>query len=169
MPESDFFWFGDINEEFIQSLIPAIAKMHKQDKKQEIQLWLRSGGGDLGCAVAFRDFIKAQKIRLTVIGIGEVYSSALVVIGCASTRKATEHCRFLFHNLYYCLDENTQLSSDDCVNISAVLNKSREKMCKMLARDFKQKQSLFWELTSEDHYLTAQEMKRKGLIDAILK
>lgn len=168
----DLFWFKDIDDEFIETIIPKIAAIHGQNAEAEIVLWIGSGGGLMSCALAFLDFIKARKINLTTVGIYLVASSTILVWACGKTRKATRHCRFLFHKPSRVLScEETDvvtLSAKECQEIVADLEKGKLEMCRLLARQFNKSIEDLRKLIEDEASLSAREMKKRGYSHGVI-
>ena len=169
---TEFFWFKDIDEEFIQEVIPFIAEVQSANQGAEIIFWINSPGGSLESAIVFLDYIKAAKINLTTIGLGRVDSAAILVWASGKTRVATRHCRFLFHKpeQMFASDGAVQmsLSEKECKEMAGGLKIVNKKMCKLLAQQLAAKAEDIQALVEKEDWVTAQELKRLGLLDKII-
>lgn len=86
----------DIEYDSIGWLIQEIQKM-RDSGEETITLFICSPGGSASPAVGFYDWIRAEKINLITVAIGQVASAALFVFLSGAKRKALLHSIFLMH------------------------------------------------------------------------
>jgi ATP-dependent Clp protease protease subunit len=89
-------WFGPIDTEKFNKVSADIVRLWGAEES-EIFLFINSTGGDASIGFAFYDLIKAMKIKLVTVAIGEADSMAIIVFLAGERRLVTPHTSMLFH------------------------------------------------------------------------
>ena len=90
---------GEVDGEKVDGLIREMRELMEEDPEREITLYLASPGGSVGAGMAFHEYVRVQRVPLTVIGIGEIASIAVIVWLAGRTRKVTRRSFFLIHEV----------------------------------------------------------------------
>jgi len=93
----EVYLIGMIGTENINKTIEEIRKLYEEDPQEEITLLIGSGGGTIGPALTFYEWVKLKSIPLVTVAIGEVSSAAVIIFLAGQKRKATSHSFFLLH------------------------------------------------------------------------
>jgi ATP-dependent protease ClpP protease subunit len=97
MKGREVYLIGMIGAENINKTIEEIRKLYEENPQEEIALLIGSGGGAIGPALNFYEWVKLKNIPLVTIAIGEVSSAAVIVFLAGQKRKATSHSYFILH------------------------------------------------------------------------
>jgi ATP-dependent protease ClpP protease subunit len=89
-------WFGPIDTEKFNRVTSDIVRLWK-DEEADIFLFINSAGGEASIGFAFYDLMKALKIKLTTVAIGEVDSMAIIVFLTGEHRLVSPHTSMFFH------------------------------------------------------------------------
>lgn len=124
-----------------------------------------STGGDMAFMAACLDFLKAAK-DIVMVGTGQVMSAAVPLLAAGGERFVTKNTRLMLHPPY--------VSGAADMNSVQLETEKKELMIgqRLLLRSLaaRSKKSLkFWRsFASYEHYFSAQEALRFGLIDGVL-
>lgn len=72
----------------------------------EIKIHLISPGGHWHSAIAIYDSIKNSKLKITIIGYGEIASAATIILQAADVRLVMPNSLLLIHPISYSLDSD---------------------------------------------------------------
>src|SRR5438477_10404928 len=86
---------GEINYESIKEPLREIDAANHDDSVREIHFTLASWGGDLYCAFALYDQIKASRKPVDVVAAGVCMSAAVMVMQAARLRISRPHTVFM--------------------------------------------------------------------------
>ena len=92
----EVFFMEHIDWASINKLIQEIQKM-RDSGDEAITLFVGSPGGKNTPSIGFYDWIKAEKINLTTVAIGQTSSAALYIFLSGTKRKALAHSMFMVH------------------------------------------------------------------------
>ena len=90
---------GDVTPESISRLSDQVFQLWQEDPEGEITLYVGSVGGGVTAGLAFYELVRACKIPLVTIGLGNVGSMGLIVWAAGTRRLATANTQFLIHEL----------------------------------------------------------------------
>jgi ATP-dependent protease ClpP protease subunit len=92
------YLIGVINTESVNKTREQITALWQDGRqKEEITLFVCSGGGMVVPAISFYEWIKIHKIPLITVAMGEVASAAIPLFLSGKPRKATPHSWFIIH------------------------------------------------------------------------
>lgn len=90
---------GDVDGETIDRLLRDVGDLMDENRKEEVTLYLASGGGSVPAGLAFYEFIRMNDVPLTVIGVGEIASIAVIIWLAGKKRKVSKRSFFLIHQV----------------------------------------------------------------------
>jgi len=93
----EVYLIGMISTENINKIMEEIRKLYEGNPEEEVTLLIGSGGGAIGAALSFYEWIKIKNIRLVTVAIGEVSSAAVIIFLSGQKRKATPNSFFALH------------------------------------------------------------------------
>lgn len=154
----NIFAFGEIDEEFYENFVQELFQ------HDECNLFLTSVGGDIELAFAMYDLIRSHG-NVRTIGVGRVYSAAVIVMQASKIRLLSENSLMMLHH-------PTVHVEDTLDNALSYLN-TTEKLwinaLKLLSEKTNLSVDELKRLLANDLYLTADEAIELGLIDGKLK
>jgi ATP-dependent protease ClpP protease subunit len=142
----------------------------------EATLFISSGGGDLTSAFGFYDHMSwyqdKHKVRLTTVGQGSIMSSALVMLQAGVVRQSFPHTVFMMHEPTYNVESGkTAFQTHNMVGMGESQKLAIDLLCKILASksgvpasDWRHRME-----TGKDVYFGAEQARKWGLIDGILR
>lgn len=97
LEKCEFFFVGDVSVERIAELLSKIKHCFQEDFK--VTLFLSSTGGDPSAAAMFYDAIPifGQRSNLTIVALGDVYSSAVIMFLAGDNRPIGRNANILIH------------------------------------------------------------------------
>lgn len=88
---------GEINYESIKEPLRDLDEANNDDQYESLRLTITSWGGDLYCAFALYDQIKASRKPVDVVAAGVCMSAAVMVMQAARRRVSRPHTVFMVH------------------------------------------------------------------------
>jgi ATP-dependent Clp protease protease subunit len=150
------------------SVIAQLLFLASQDSKKDIQLYINSPGGSLTAALAIYDTMQYIKPAVSTVCVGMAASAAAVLLASGEKGK-----RFALPNSEIMLHQVAVSGvSGEAVEIEIAAKqivKLRSKVNQILAHHTGQPLEKIGKDTDRDFYLSAQEAKKYGLIDEVIK
>lgn len=144
---------GEIGPETLFAFLEAVKG------KEEISIFLYTGGGSVETATCIKDYIEHHKIKATITCGGRCESAGTTILAAGSRRIAYKNCIFMFHQMYAANPDTNERTDDN----------SRKKLDFFKALYSKIYPTIKLSPSPDDcKYLTAKEMYVEGLIDEIL-
>jgi len=161
------FLGGEINDDVANSVIAQLLFLENQDPKKEITLYINSGGGVVSSALAMYDTMNHIKCDVSTVCIGMAASAAALLLagGQKGKRYALPNSEVMIHQV---LGGMQGQASDMEIQAKRVL-KTKEQLNKILAKHTGQSVAQVERDTDRDNYMSAEEAKKYGLIDKVLK
>ncbi len=156
---------GEINKEMAEKLIKQILLL-EADGDEPIKVFIDSPGGDADAGYAIFDMLRFVKPEVLTIGMGTVASAAALVHLAAKkeNRLSLPNAHFLIHQP---LSGIRGVATE--IEIHAIeLEKLREKINVLIAKETGQKVKKVSEDTDRDYWLNAEEALEYGLISRII-
>ena len=157
---------GEVNDEMANSIISQLLFLDAQDSEKDIYLYINSPGGSVSAGLAIFDtmnFVKAD-VQTIVLGMAASMGSFLLTAGQKGKRFALPNAEIMIHQpLGGAQGQATE------IDIAAKhILKTRERLNTILAERTGQDLKTINHDTERDNYMSAQEAKDYGLIDAVL-
>jgi ATP-dependent Clp protease protease subunit len=150
------------------SVIAQLLFLASQDSKKDIQLYINSPGGSLTAALAIYDTMQYIKPAVSTVCVGMAASAAAVLLASGEKGK-----RFALPNSEIMLHQVAVSGvSGEAVEIEIAAKqivKLRSKVNQILAHHTGQPLEKIGKDTDRDFYLSAQEAKKYGIIDEVIK
>lgn len=134
-----------------------------QSGDTDLNVYIKSIGGDVREGWAIYDELKAQNKPITTIAEGEVYSIASVVFLAGNVRKMRPNAQLMIHNPW----TYAQGDAGALKRLSDELQAEEDKMAKFYADKTGQPLSLIKELMSQETYISADEALKLGFATEI--
>ncbi|MBS4761966.1 ATP-dependent Clp endopeptidase proteolytic subunit ClpP [Carnobacteriaceae bacterium zg-ZUI252] len=157
---------GPIDDNVANAVIAQLLFLEAQDPEKDIYLYINSPGGSVSAGLAIYDtmnFIKAD-VQTIVIGLAASMGSFLSSSGAKGKRFALPNAEIMIHQPL----GGAQGQATEIEIAAKHILFTRERLNKILAKNTGQRISKIAKDTDRDNWLTADEAKEYGLIDAVL-
>jgi ATP-dependent Clp protease protease subunit len=167
LKERIVFLSGAIDDPTANTIIAQLLFLESQNKEQDIKLYINSPGGSVTAGLAIFDTMNYVKCDVSTICVGIAASMAAVLLsaGCKGKRLALPNSEVLLHQV---MGGAEGQASDVEISARHIL-KTKEKLNKILAQTTGQKILQLEKDTDRDFYMSAEEAKKYGVIDKIIK
>jgi ATP-dependent Clp protease, protease subunit len=162
------FLSEDVNHVTASLVIAQMLFLESEDPDKEISFYINSPGGSITDGMAIVDTMNYIKCPVSTICIGLAASmgSVLLASGEKGKRFATPNSEILIHQPLISGGLSGQTTE---IKIHADhMVKTREKLNKLLSERTGQSLEQIEKDTERDHYMTAEEALKYGLIDEII-
>ena len=162
------FLSEDVNHVTASLVIAQMLFLESEDPDKEISFYINSPGGSITDGMAIVDTMNYIKCPVSTICIGLAASmgSVLLASGAKGRRFATPNSEILIHQPLISGGLSGQTTE---IKIHADhMVKTREKLNKLLSEKTGQSLEQIEKDTERDHYMTAEEALKYGLIDEII-
>ena len=157
---------GPIEDNMANSIIAQLLFLDAQDSDKDIYLYINSPGGIITSGMAIYDTMKFVKsdVETIVMGMAASMASVLASSGTKGKRFGLPHSQVLIHQPSGgAKGQQTEIQ----IAAQAILD-ARKMMTKILAKNSGQSIQQIIKDTERDHYFTAQQAVKYGLLDGIM-
>ena len=160
MSDRRLFITGEINAD------SAIMLLNLEDDRTPISVFINSPGGEIDNGLLiYDDAIVGSKAPVRTFCSGCAYSMGAVLFTCGKERYMFPHSKLMLHEPL--LGGKIGGNASSIKSISESLLETKSMMNKLLAFHTGKTEEEMDELTSYDHYFSAQEAVEMGLADGI--
>ncbi len=160
-------FIGDaISDPLANAVIAQLLFLQKENKAQDINLYINSPGGSVTAGLAIYDTIQFVQPDVATYCIGQASSMGAVLLaaGTKGKRFALPHARVMIHQPW----GGVQGTAAD-INIHAEeILKMKTNLNRILARHSGQPLERIEKETDRDFFLSAEEAKAYGLVDDVV-
>lgn len=162
------FLGGPIMDAAANAVIAQLLFLESQDPKQDIKLYINSGGGSVSAALAIYDTMQYVKPDVSTICVGMAASAAAVLLaaGAKGKRFALPNAEVLIHQVMAGGIEGQAVEIEITAKHVLYL---KTKMNQILATHTGKHIAQVEKDTDRDFYMSPEEAKKYGLIDEIIK
>lgn len=167
LKERIVFLAGPITDSLANAIIAQLLLLAAQDPERDIQLYINSPGGSVTAGLAIYDTIQYVKPDISTVCVGMAGSMAAVLLAAGTKKK-----RFALPNAEMMLHQVAGGATGPAVEIEIAAKqiiKIKDRLNKILAKHTGQPLSKIEKDTDRDFYLSAEEAKKYGLIDEVIK
>ena len=159
----------DVNPTTASLTIAQLLFLESEDPDKEISLYINSPGGSITDGMAIVDTMNYIKCPVSTICIGMAASmgSVLLASGEKGRRFATPNSEILIHQPLIGGGGLSGQTTEIKIHADHMV-KTREKLNRVLSERTGQSLEQIEKDTERDHYMTAEEALKYGLIDSIL-
>ncbi len=154
---------GEINRDTAITVIGNLLYLDSLNS-EDINIYINSPGGTVSDGLAIIDTMELLKSKVTVIGYGTVASMAAVILACGNRRCCLKHTRLMIHQMYGGIQGNVsdvEIAYNNMMEIkSDIMGLLASKVRKTIRQVEKD--------CERDHWMSAKEAKKYGLIDEVL-
>ncbi len=144
--------------------------LEAQDPGKDIQLYINSPGGSVTAGFAIYDTMQYVKCDVSTIciGLAASFGAFLLAGGAKGKRIALSNAEIMIHQP--ALHGNgVQGQATDIQIVSDHMQKSKERLNRILAQNTGRSVDQIREDTERDHYMSANEALAYGLIDKVIE
>jgi len=167
LKERIIFLGSPINDTVANTVIAQMLFLESEDSKKDIKLYINSPGGSVTAGLAIYDTMQYLKpdVSTICIGIAASMGAVLLAAGQKGKRLALPNSEVMLHQV---MGGAEGQATDIKIRAEHIL-KIKDKLNEILAKHTGQPISKIEKETDRDFYLGAEEAKKYGLIDKIIK
>lgn len=162
------FLGGPITDDTANTIIAQLLFLESIDSKKDIQLYINSPGGSVSATLAVYDTMQHIKNDVATICIGMAASGAAVLVaaGASGKRSVLPNSEIMLHQIM--ISGLGGQASDIEISARQIMN-MKKRLNEILAKHTGQSLEVIEKDTDRDFYLMADEAKKYGLVDKIIK
>ena len=167
LKERIIFLSGPINDASANTVIAQLLFLQHEDTKKDIYLYINSPGGSVTATLAMYDTMKHIKPDVSTICVGIAASGAAVILaaGAKSKRYALPNAEVMIHQVM----GGAEGQATEIEITARHMIKIKDRLNKILAEATGQPVKKVEADSDRDFYMDADEAKKYGMIDAVLK
>lgn len=156
-----------ITNDLANLVVAQMLFLESDDENKDIYLYINSPGGSVYAGLAIYDTMQLIKpdVRTICFGMAMSMGAFLLAGGAKGKRAALPNAKIMIHQVSSGFEGQ---ASDIAIHAREVVE-LREKLDRMLAENCGQEYEQVAKDTERDHFMTAEQARDYGLIDAILE
>jgi len=165
--ERIIFLGGPIEDHTANLVIAQLLFLESEDAKKDISLYINSPGGSVTATLAMLDTIHYIKPNVSTVCVGMAASGAAVLLAAGKKGK-----RFILPNAEVMIHQpwgGAQGQATDIEITARHILSVRDRLNKILAKHTGKQLSQIEKDVERDFFMSAEEAKKYGLIDDVLK
>ncbi len=161
------FLAGPIDDYTANIVIAQLLFLEAEDPKKDISLYINSPGGSVTAGLAIYDTMEHIKPDVATICVGIAASMGAVLLssGAKGKRFALPNAEIMIHQV---MGGAEGQASDIEITARHIL-KTKENLNRILAKNTKKTTVQLTKDSDRDYYMSAEEAKDYGLVDAVMK
>jgi len=161
------FLGGPIDDNVANIIIAQLLFLESEDPKKDITLYINSPGGSVTSTMAIIDTMNHLQAAVSTVCVGIAASGAAMILSAGSKNK-----RYSLPNAEVMIHQplsGTEGQASDIAIAAQHILKTKDTLNKMLAKNTGKPLSQIEKDTDRDFYMSAEEAKKYGIIDEIIK
>ena len=160
------FLGGEIDDDTANLVVAQMLFLEMEDPDQDIMLYINSPGGSTSAGMAIYDTMHYVKCEVSTVCVGMAASMGafLLATGAKGKRKALPNAEIMIHQP---LGGARGQATDIAIQAEQIMRIKR-KMNELLSKHTGQTIKTIEKDVERDHYMTADEALKYGLIDEII-
>ena len=160
------FISGEVNDEMANAVCAQLLFLQSQDPKKDINVYINSPGGSVTAGLAIYDTMQFVKCPVATYCIGQAASMGAVLLtaGEKGRRFALPNARIMIHQPW----GGAEGKASDIEITAREILRLKERLNEILAKHAGRKLEDVVKDTDRDHFMSAEEAKKWGLIDEVL-
>ncbi len=161
------FLGGVIDDETANIIIAQLLFLESQNSKEDIKLYVNSPGGNVSSALAIYDTMQYVKPDVATICLGVAASAAAVILasGAKGKRSILPNGEVMIHQV---MGGAQGQATDVDIHAKHIL-KIKERINQILAKHTGQPLKKLEQDSDRDYFMSAEESKKYGIVDKIIK
>lgn len=166
LKERIIFLLGEVEDHMANLVVAQLLFLESENPEKDIHLYINSPGGVVTAGLAIYDTIQFIKPDVSTLCIGQAASAAALLLcaGADGKRYALPNSRVMIHQP---LGGFRGQATDIEIHAREILT-VRERLNAIMAKHTKKTTEQIMTDTDRDHFLSAEEAKSYGIIDAVL-
>ena len=159
------FITGEITDQTADSVVAQLIFLEAKDADKDISVYINSPGGSVSAGLAIYDTMNYVKCDINTICVGMAASMGAFLLssGTKGKRFALPNSEIMIHQPL----GGAQGQASDIVIVANHIQRTKEKMARILAENCGQPFDKVIADTDRDNYLSAEEALEYGLMDKI--
>lgn len=160
------FLGGEIDDDTANLVVAQMLFLEMEDPDQDIMLYINSPGGSISAGMAIYDTMHYVKCEVSTVCVGMAASMGafLLAAGAKGKRKALPNAEIMIHQP---LGGARGQATDIAIQAEQIMRIKR-KMNELLSKHTGQTIKTIEKDVERDHYMTADEALKYGIIDEII-
>lgn len=156
----------EVNEVTASSIVAQMLFLESEDPGKDINFYINSPGGIVTCGFAIYDTMQYIKCDVSTICIGMAASMGAFLLagGTKGKRYALPNAEIMIHQP----SGGAKGQATDIQIVAENILKTKERLNRILSENTGQPYEVVAADTERDNYMTAEEAKAYGLIDAVI-
>ncbi|MCI8792205.1 MAG: ATP-dependent Clp endopeptidase proteolytic subunit ClpP [Eubacterium sp.] len=166
LKERIIFLSDEVNDQTASLVVAQLLFLESEDPKKDIQLYINSPGGSVTAGMAIYDTMNYVKCDVSTICIGLAASMGAFLLSSGAKGK-----RFALPNAEVMIHQPSGGAKGQATEIQIVAEnilKTKKKLNEILAANTGQSVEKIAQDTERDNFMSADEAKEYGLVDAIV-
>lgn len=161
------FLGGPIDDAVANSIIAQLLFLDSQNSKEDIKIYINSPGGQVTSALAIYDTMQYVKADVATICIGMAASAAalLLTAGAKGKRSVLPNSEVLIHQV---MGGAEGQATDVAIHANHIL-RIKQRLNEIMAKHTGQPIAKVEKDADRDYFMTAEEAKKYGIVDKIIK
>lgn len=157
----------EIDNHIANNIIAQLLFLDAEDKDKDIKFYINSPGGSVSAGLAIYDTMQYIKAPISTICVGMAASMASILLaaGAPGKRMALPNSEIMIHQV---MGGAEGQASDVKIQAEHIL-KIKDKLNQLLAKHSNHKKEEIEKDSDRDNWMSAEEAKKYGLIDLVLK
>ena len=166
LKERLIFLVGPVEDNVANLIVAQLLFLESENPDKDINLYINSPGGSVSAGLAIYDTMQFIKPSVSTMCVGQAASMGALLLagGAAGKRFCLPHSRVMIHQP---LGGFQGQASDIDIHAKEIL-KARERLNQILARHTGQELDQVAKDTDRDNFMSAEDAREYGLIDAVL-
>ena len=166
LKERVIFLVGPVEDNVANLIVAQLLFLESENPDKDIHLYINSPGGVISAGLAIYDTMQFVKPDVSTMCIGQAASMGALLLtgGAAGKRYCLPHSRVMIHQP---LGGFQGQATDFDIHAKEIL-KTRESLNQIMAKHTGQSLERVQEDTERDNFMSADQAKDYGLIDAVL-
>ena len=161
------FVTGGIEDHMANLVVAQLLFLEAEDPKKDIFMYINSPGGSVSAGLGIVDTMNHVKPDIATVCVGMAASMGSIILsqGAKGKRSSLPNAEVMIHQPW----GGTQGQASDIEITARHILRTRELLNKMLAKASGKPLAQIEKDTDRDFFMTADEAKKYGLVDTILK
>ena len=166
LKERIVFLGEEVNDVTASLVVAQLLFLESEDPGKDINMYVNSPGGSVSAAMAIYDTMNYIKCDVSTVCIGMAASMGAFLLssGAKGKRYALPNAEVMIHQP----SGGAQGQATDIKIVADQILKTKKKLNEILAANTGQPLEVIERDTERDNYMTAQEAKEYGLVDAVI-
>jgi len=157
---------GEVNDQVASTIVAQLLFLEAEDPEKDIYFYINSPGGVITSGMSIYDTMNYIKPDVSTICIGQAASMGAFLLssGAKGKRYSLPNSRIMIHQP----SGGAQGQSTDIQIQAREIQRMKDDLNAILARNTGQKVAKIAEDTERDNFMSAEESKKYGMIDEVI-